>query len=259
MLTSLINYTKLRAMNNGKLYLRFCAFCAILCANLFSLGTIYEKTGFYAGLSAGVGYDAGNFFSGGGITTNDLGVSTVYGPCRSKISTCCFGKDFGGFVGYMAHLPKKDWLAGIEFGIEKPFYKKHFDNTLWTEILGVEVDAYLRCRMKTIYVTKLHVKIGKVLNEKWFVYGLAGADMKKIEVSMQEGAIGRINAKKTVFGLAVGLGAEREISTNWRLGLEVVNTYYPSKAFGVKNLNFRGNQKVKANTTQVALRLIYSF
>ena len=231
---------------------------AILSASVFSMGVPYEKSGFYTGLSAGIGYNASNF-NGEGTRLNGLMGAMDLRSHRGRISTCGFEKDLDGFVGYMMHLPRRDWMAGIEFGFEKPFYKKHFDNALWGEVMGIPIPGVYKCRVKTLYVAKLHAKIGKILNGEWFVYSLAGVDMKKIETFMEEGPVGKINAKKCIFGLAIGLGAEREISTNWHLGLELVNTYYPSKTFGVDNLHFRGNEKVKANTTQVALRLIYSF
>lgn len=244
-------------MNSKVLRRHLVVFCAALCTSLFSMGSIYEKSGFYAGLSAGAGYNASNF-KGEGTGIGDGGGITEFRALR-KISTCGFEKDLDGFVGYMMHLPRKDWMAGIEFGIEKPFYKKHFDNALLAQVVGVPIPADFRCEIKTLYVAKLHAKIGKILNEKWFVYGLSGVDMKRIETFMHEGAVGKISKKKCIFGLAVGLGAEREISANWRLGLELVNTYYPAKTFGVDNPHFIGNEKVKANTTQLALRLIYSF
>ena len=229
----------------------------MICASLVSLGGIYEKAGFYAGVSVGAGYNAGNF--SGEAFTVPVGdrVNT-----HEKISTCCFGKDFSGFVGYMTHLSQEDWLAGVEFGIEKPFYKKHFETTLWDDT-GAFIDVeHCHYRVKTLRAAKLHAKLGRIFNEKWFVYGLMGVDVKRTEVFLRQEDIDlTANTKKSLCGIAVGLGVEREICEDWRLGLELVNTYYPART--VKGLDESGtiglNSKIKENFTQVSLRLIYNF
>ena len=76
---------------------RFFVACAVLCSSLFSIGAIYEKSGFYAGLSAGAGYNASTF-NGEGATVGNLGGITDF-KARRKISTCGFEKDLDGFIG----------------------------------------------------------------------------------------------------------------------------------------------------------------
>gem|GEM_PF-4259174 len=221
---------------------------------MVSWGNIYGKAGFYAGLSAGAGYNSGNFR---GNATQIEDEQTFNIP--NKISTSGFEKELCGFVGYMMHLSNNDWLAGLEFGIEKPFYKKHFEAALEDD-LG-PFPGNCQYRVKTMYVAKLHAKIGKILNEKWFAYGLVGVDMKKAEIFMQQELLKRMGKRKFLLGLAVGLGIEREISENWRLGLECVNAYYPPRT--LKSINedndIRYCSRLKTNSTQISLRLIYNF
>lgn len=241
----------------SKLYHRLTIFCATLCCtSLVSVGAIYEKAGFYAGLSAGAGYNAGNF-RGDAVQVATGEVINTHG----KISTCCFEKDFCGFIGYMTHLPRENWRAGIEFGFEKSYHKKHFETTLWDDTGGGADAEVCQYKIKSMYAAKLHAKVGKILNETWFVYGLVGVDMKKTEISMQQEILGKMKGKKSLWGVAVGLGIEREINENWRLGLECVNTYYPTRTVkGInKDMDVRYNSKVKTNSTQVSLRLIYNF
>lgn len=232
--------------------LRLVAFCATLCcASLVSIGAIYEKAGFYVGLSAGSGYNAGNFR---GNAASDEGTFDI----RNKISTCGFEKGGCGFVGYMTHLSCEGWLAGVELGIEKPFYKKHFKTTIYDELAPLFENC--QYKIKTMYVAKLHAKAGKILNDDWFVYGLVGVDMKKTEISMQQETT-EMKGKKSLWGIAVGLGVEREMGKSWRLGLECVNTYYPRRTLkGIEpEGNVRFTSRLKTNSTQVSLRLIYNF
>ena len=205
-------------MNTKVLYHCLGVMGVILSTSTFSTGAIYEKTGFYAGIAAGASYcNVGNF-SEGGIKITDA-ANDWYGARRNKISTCGFDKNFDAFVGYIVHLPQEDWLAGIEFGIEKPFYKKNFYKALQANLEGAQINEDWQYRNKTLYVAKLHAKIGKILSKKWFIYGLTGIDVNKTEFSMKPVDIEEINRKKCICGFAVGLGAEREISTNWHLGL----------------------------------------
>ena len=229
------------------------------CASLVSVGAIYEKAGFYAGLSVGAGYNAGSLR---GSATEILPDETYNIP--NKLSICGFEKNFCGFVGWMTHLPHENWLAGIELGIEKPFYKKHIKAALEEgDPIFYGDPLYPNCqyKIKTMFIAKLHAKIGKILNEKWFVYGLVGVDLKKEEISMREEILGKMKGRKFFLGFAMGLGVEREISENWRLGLECVNSLYPTRT--VKSLNedrdYRYHTRLKTNSTQVSLRLTYNF
>ena len=236
-------------------YLNRVVSCAVLCCtSLVSVGAIYEKAGFYAGLSAGAGYNTGNFIGnapGSFIETTD------------KVSVCGFEKDFCGFIGCMTHLPRENWLAGLEFGIEKPFYKKHSAITIWNELDHIPQPENWQHRIKSIYTAKLHAKVGKILNENWFVYGLVGVDMKKTEISIRgEEIFENWKENKVLLGVAVGLGIEKEISENWRLGLECTNTYYPART--IKNIDNEPmfvvyKSRIKTNLTQISLRLIHNF
>lgn len=243
-------------MNNGVFYRVFIASCAALCAGMSSVSAIYEDAGFYAGVSAGAVYNAGSF-RGEAI---EIATGEVINT-HDKSSTCCFGKDFGGFFGYMAHLSRSDWLAGLEFGIEKHFCKKHFSTTLWDDHLGILDAEDCQYRIKPLYTAKLHAKLGKVLEKRWFVYGLLGVDMRRTEVRMCQEILGETYSKKSSFGVALGLGVEREINENWRLGLELVNTCYRPQVLKGYNTDgsFRINSRIRTNVTQISLRLVYNF
>jgi len=178
------------------------------------VSTVYDWSGFYAGLNAGGGSSRNCW----GVVQNNAAVVGGGEGCNSA-----GGAAVGGQVGYRAQM------ANFVFGVEA--------QGDWANFKGSNknlVDAALTDRTRVNDFGLFTGQVGYAFNNV-LAYAKGGAAVVGAKYDTLTTANGAVldSAKSTRWGATVGAGVEYGLAPNWSVGVE-----YDHIFLGNKNLNF---------------------
>ena len=223
------------------------------------LAPVYNWTGFYAGLNAGVGW-SGNDVNTAGWTlyTNTAHSDALVNATASAsgatanvpVSTTSFIG--GGQIGYNYQIGT--WVAGLEADIAGLSPSSHADTAqIITPISGVGINTSLDTATRTLnYLGTVRARLGFLATPALLLYGTGGlaygdpgltTDVYQIRTPRPFGNTpsGGANSSGTQFGWTLGAGAEWMFLPNWSASIEYLHYDLGqiSNGFAITHYNMR--------------------
>lgn len=242
--------------------LSFISFCLILSTHLLG----HFKEGFYMGGEIGWNgmnqkSDSNYILDSGSIPSQDpFTYDDDYdGPNLGLFAgyvTCPCGEDH-----FLRIIPEVFLQAGrvrhtTDFVVDQDHHYKDKVSMPWSfggkVKIGVVFGFHENCNPHSFLK---HI-IGN--QRQWMAYGLVGASINPIEWQRQGEGFPLAEQKKKAIGLILGVGIEREMNNQHRIGLEVLHTRYKKQNFSSADVDEVSFHTYTAKINMISLNIRYT-